>query len=43
MIGSIQRNVSNKDMAPKVNIVLHTATLVSHIYWWYINDLVCIH
>ena len=43
MIGSIQRNVSNNDTAPKVNIVLHTATLVSHIYCWYINDLVCIH
>ena len=43
MIGSIQRKLSNKDMAPKVNIVLHTATLVSHIYCWYIHDIVCIH
>ena len=43
MFGSIQRTLDNKDMPPKVNIVLHTATLVSHIYWWYIHDIVCIH
>ena len=38
MIGSIQiqKKFSNKDMAPKLNIVLHTATPVSLIYCWYI-------
>ena len=37
MIGSIQiqRKFGNKDMAPKVNIVLHTATPVSLIHCWY--------
>ena len=37
MIGSIQiqKKFGNKDMAPKLNIVLHTATLVSLIHCWY--------